>query len=222
MNVKRYKHVTIDGKTRPEHCVVWEAANGPIPEGYVVHHIDGNGRNNDLSNLTIMTRGDHVRMHAMNRLKGEDVVDPTDPAVIEDRQQQAEYYRTHREAILARKQKWRKLHPDSERPGKLRYRQDHPDKIKEYTARHYKEHREEQIARSAEYRRNNPDKVRETLAKSRLKRKDAIRQYDLEHRAIKNARRNLNSAIRRGLCGDELTPYETRLREAVEEFKHAH
>lgn len=33
------------------------------PKGMVVHHIDGNKSNNDISNLRIMTAGEHTRLH---------------------------------------------------------------------------------------------------------------------------------------------------------------
>lgn len=32
---------------------MWEAANGPIPDGYYIDHIDGNPLNDDLSNLRL-------------------------------------------------------------------------------------------------------------------------------------------------------------------------
>ena len=37
------------------HRLVWEAFNGPIPEGYQVNHIDENPENNCLSNLNLLT-----------------------------------------------------------------------------------------------------------------------------------------------------------------------
>ena len=60
---------TIPGRGRiTEHRWVWEQAYGPIPDGYVVHHVDGNRQNNDLSNLTLMTPSDHSQLH--RRLDG--------------------------------------------------------------------------------------------------------------------------------------------------------
>lgn len=45
------------------HRAVWEEANGPIPEGYVVHHVDHDKANNLLDNLTLMLWGEHSSYH---------------------------------------------------------------------------------------------------------------------------------------------------------------
>lgn len=42
-----------------EHRLVWEAVNGPVPEGYDIHHIDGDTYNNDINNLECLTHADH-------------------------------------------------------------------------------------------------------------------------------------------------------------------
>jgi len=42
-----------------EHRMVWEAVNGPIPDGYDVHHIDGDTYNNDVENLECLSHSDH-------------------------------------------------------------------------------------------------------------------------------------------------------------------
>lgn len=42
---------------------VWESANGKIPSGYHIHHIDGNPYNNDLSNLICVTAEQHAEIH---------------------------------------------------------------------------------------------------------------------------------------------------------------
>ena len=39
----------------PLHNFVWECFNGIVPEGKVVVHIDGNKRNNVISNLDLTT-----------------------------------------------------------------------------------------------------------------------------------------------------------------------
>jgi|DEB0MinimDraft_12_1074336.scaffolds.fasta_scaffold78270_1 hypothetical protein len=45
------------------HRDVWSAANGPIPEGNHVHHIDGDTLNNDISNLECVTPEQHRAEH---------------------------------------------------------------------------------------------------------------------------------------------------------------
>lgn len=44
-------------------AVVWEAANGRIAEGWVVHHRDGDALNDALENLEAVSRADHLRRH---------------------------------------------------------------------------------------------------------------------------------------------------------------
>lgn len=55
--------VSINGKRYYIHRLIWEAVNGSIPIGHVIHHIDGNSRNNDIANLQCMPHADHVRLH---------------------------------------------------------------------------------------------------------------------------------------------------------------
>lgn len=51
-----------------EHIYVWETETGiKVPDGFVVHHLDGNKRNNDISNLCLMKNGAHSSYH--NRLR---------------------------------------------------------------------------------------------------------------------------------------------------------
>lgn len=38
-----------------------------IPKGFVVHHIDGNTMNNDISNLALVSMGGHAKWHSMLR-----------------------------------------------------------------------------------------------------------------------------------------------------------
>lgn len=60
----RYKKIKLpDGSTIDEHRLVWEQAYGPIPEGGVIHHKNGDGRDNRLSNLELTTRKEHLTFH---------------------------------------------------------------------------------------------------------------------------------------------------------------
>ncbi len=52
------------------HRSVWEKHFGPIPEGYVIHHIDEKKHHNGLMNLQILTEKEHRQHHAKDgRLK---------------------------------------------------------------------------------------------------------------------------------------------------------
>ena len=47
---------------------IWKKANGPIPKdengiSYQIHHIDGNNKNNELSNLKLVTLDEHIEIH---------------------------------------------------------------------------------------------------------------------------------------------------------------
>jgi hypothetical protein len=55
-------------KGRGAHVVVMEQAIGRrIQRHEVVHHVDGNRANNDLSNLRLMTRSAHTALHRRQR-----------------------------------------------------------------------------------------------------------------------------------------------------------
>ncbi len=60
-------HNTSRNQHKFEHHRVWERANGPIPEGHVLHHVNGDRRDNRLENLQLVTRAEHVRLHRQAR-----------------------------------------------------------------------------------------------------------------------------------------------------------
>lgn len=61
------------------HRYMYEKHNSKIPKGYDVHHIDFNPLNNNPENLTLLKKGDHMRLHN----KGKKLPYSTRLAVIE-------------------------------------------------------------------------------------------------------------------------------------------
>ena len=46
------------------HRDVWEHHNGPIPDGFDIHHIDHDKWNNAVENLMLVSKDEHTRMHS--------------------------------------------------------------------------------------------------------------------------------------------------------------
>ncbi len=49
------------------HRYVWECANGKIPKGYDIHHIDQDKSNNNLENLELMDKARHLSLHGREK-----------------------------------------------------------------------------------------------------------------------------------------------------------
>jgi len=50
-----------------QHRVVWELANGPIPKGFHVHHINGVRDDNRIENLSLLPAAVHNSQHSRGR-----------------------------------------------------------------------------------------------------------------------------------------------------------
>jgi len=66
------KNVYFDVKTdkgwKKLHRIIIEKKIGrPLAASEVVHHIDGNGLNNNLSNLKLMSKSEHAKVHKMQK-----------------------------------------------------------------------------------------------------------------------------------------------------------
>jgi len=52
------------GKSRKRlHVYIWEKYNGTIPKGYQVHHIDKDKDNNNIDNLRLLEKKEHMLLH---------------------------------------------------------------------------------------------------------------------------------------------------------------
>jgi len=60
-NRRRYYQGYYNGKLTSLHRAKWEHANGPIPDGYEIHHKDSNPLNNELDNLEPLIVAEHRR-----------------------------------------------------------------------------------------------------------------------------------------------------------------
>lgn len=59
------------GKKILLHRYVWQKHNGEIPKGYIVHHIDEDKENNDISNLMLMSLSEHSSKHTRERIEAD-------------------------------------------------------------------------------------------------------------------------------------------------------
>lgn len=59
-----YNKIIVNGERLDEHRYIMEQQIGRrLRKDEVVHHIDGNKKNNELSNLQLMTRKEHSSLH---------------------------------------------------------------------------------------------------------------------------------------------------------------
>lgn len=61
-----YYGKTNDGRTLL-HRDIWEKSNGIIPEGFDIHHIDGNKQNNKIENLELIRKDIHAKKFSTGR-----------------------------------------------------------------------------------------------------------------------------------------------------------
>lgn len=51
----------------PCHRIIWEQDIGPIPQGFHIHHKDGNKFNNLIQNLECISHAEHMRLHRLEQ-----------------------------------------------------------------------------------------------------------------------------------------------------------
>lgn len=59
-----------NGKHVSSHRVIWEYVNGPSDLDLTINHIDGNGLNNKIDNLELISNGDNIRLAYKTHLAG--------------------------------------------------------------------------------------------------------------------------------------------------------
>ena len=240
--MSRYKNVVIDGKTFQEHRLVWEKAHGPIPDGYEIHHIDGNGHNNSIENLQLLTRSEHTSLHAKLRREHCDVVDASDPALIQHRgfttryclankekirAKNKEYRETHAEQEAARKRKYYEEHREERLAYNRKYRAENQEKVKakdrEHARKYLALHRDEIRAKHAEYYKTHKAEISEKDARYRQEHKKELAEYIARYREINrpllNAKVGLRAAIKRNKPPEVIALHMKRVEEAAAEVE---
>lgn len=60
---KDHKGYYVSTRYETVHTAIFKYFCGDIPEGYEIHHKDANKDNNDISNLQLLTKSEHTRIH---------------------------------------------------------------------------------------------------------------------------------------------------------------
>lgn len=69
-----YKYVKVaEHNWKTEQKIVWKEANGEIPKGHKLLHLDGNSLNNDLDNLMLISDGESVTINGYGLTKDSDI-----------------------------------------------------------------------------------------------------------------------------------------------------
>ena len=59
-----YHRIQRDGRLVMAHRWIWEQANGPVPAGHAIHHVNEDRLDNRIGNLQCLTHTDHKRIHS--------------------------------------------------------------------------------------------------------------------------------------------------------------
>ena len=64
----RYKRIERNGNNLQLHRYIWEQFyNRQIPAGHIIHHINGNTKDNKIENLMLMSSANHNYLHGKGR-----------------------------------------------------------------------------------------------------------------------------------------------------------
>lgn len=59
----KYNYIRFNSYKKLAHRVIWEIYNGPIPEGMIIHHINGDKKDNRIDNLKMVSFIEHMVLH---------------------------------------------------------------------------------------------------------------------------------------------------------------
>ena len=66
INTNGYYRCTDRKGTHLLHRYVWESERGKIPQGYDIHHLDGDKTNNIVDNLECLPKAEHTKRYSPN------------------------------------------------------------------------------------------------------------------------------------------------------------
>ena len=52
------------GSDEFQHRRVWRKHHGAVPEGFFIHHINGDKQDNRIENLQLMTQSEHMKLES--------------------------------------------------------------------------------------------------------------------------------------------------------------
>lgn len=63
INKEGYRMIRLGNKYIYEHIFVWKRNKGNIPQGFIIHHLNGNRQDNRIENLACMSNSEHMKLH---------------------------------------------------------------------------------------------------------------------------------------------------------------
>lgn len=67
--MSEYESTTKDGKTIMKHRAIWIENFGEIPKDHMIHHKNGNKKDNRIENLQCVSRKKHGKIHRLKERK---------------------------------------------------------------------------------------------------------------------------------------------------------
>lgn len=202
----RYRYVYMNGVDVPEHRVVWEKHRGKIPEGYVIHHIDGNGHNNDISNLMCLSKSEHRSLHARMHLLGIDPVNASDPVIANanasNRKRAKIRYANNRSDILRKCAEYRESHKSEIAEYQHDYRVRNQGVLAVKRREKYAKNKSRELEVNRKYREEHKEQISEQSKQWRLAHHSELvaakKLYYQQNKDYILAKNRLNKAISKG------------------------